>query len=310
MEFDAEIAYLAHRHHGLIDRGHLDRLGVPADVRWYRVTTGRWHEVYDGVYRIAGAPDSWESRLLAACWAGGARAVASHRSAAALWQLPGADREVIEVMCPRWRRARHPGLVVHESTMLSTWDTATVTGIPCTSIERTILDMCGRGGPAFADLLIDSALRRRLTTMARLVRARDRLAKRGRRGGARFREALERRDPGAALPESEPERMLARYLVAQGLPVPTLQHEVRSPEGRFVARVDLAYPDAQVAIEYDSYQEHTGVVALDRDSARRNALVSIGWSVVTATPPDLRNRAHRLSRDVAALLARAAPLSR
>jgi very-short-patch-repair endonuclease len=96
--------------------------------------------------------------------------------------------------------------------------------------------------------------------------------------------------------------MLARMLVDLGLPEPVFQFVVRDEAGSFLARADLAYPDARVLVEYDSYQEHTGKAALVRDSARRNAVVAEGWAAITATPADLRNRAHRLGTEIRRLL--------
>lgn len=302
MDLDRALAAIARGHHGVFAVAHLHELHASKHECQWRLETGRWVLVHDGVYRIAGTPVTWRSELLAACWAGGSRSVASHHSAAALWALPGADRDLAEITCPRWRRARHDGLIVHESLVLDPIDTTTVDAIPCTSIERTIFDMCGVGGDALADLLMDSALRRRLTTIPRLVAARDRLAKRGRRGAARFRKAVESRDPASALPESEPERMLARYLVTNGLPAPVHQYVVRDGKHRFVARVDLAYPDCGVVIEYDSAAHHTGKVALERDSSRRNAMTSLGLKLVIATAADIRDRGRRISTQVGRLL--------
>jgi hypothetical protein len=298
---DHAISAAAAETHGIFNAALLDGLGVSHHDRTYRVRTGRWIRVHEGVFRIAGAPETWHGNLLAACWAGGAQAVASFRAAAALWELPG-GLEKLEITCPRWRRTRSEGLIVHESTRLDRPDRTLVGHIPCTSIERTVFDMCGLGGPAFTDLLFDSALRRGLTTIEHLVATRDRLAKRGRRGGAQFRQAVDERDPTSALPESEPERMLARYLVENGLPKPVHQHVVRDGANRFVARVDLAYPAFGVIIEYESAVYHTGKVALERDSDRRNALTSLGLSVVTATGADLRDRARTLSAQLRPLL--------
>ncbi len=48
-----------------------------------RIARGRWVVMHPTVYRVAGAPESWPQRVLAAClWSGG---VASHRTAAHLW---------------------------------------------------------------------------------------------------------------------------------------------------------------------------------------------------------------------------------
>ena len=97
--------------------------------------------------------------------------------------------------------------------------------------------------------------------------------------------------------------MLARYLVADGLPTPVHQHVVRDKTGRFVARVDLAYPEAGLIVEYESAAHHTGKVALDATACvPQRDTVSLGLTVVTATSADLRDRAHRLSRQIRTLL--------
>ena len=167
--------------------------------------------------------------------------------------------------------------------------------IPCTTVERTIFDLAGVAGSGTVDLAIDSALRRELTTVAELVALGDRVAKRGRKGSARFRNAVTQRDPEAALPESEPERLLAEALVKRGLPRPVHQFVVRNELGGFIARVDLAYPDEKIVIEYESDVHHTGTVALRRDSARRNAITGSGYTVITATADDLADGAARVA---------------
>jgi hypothetical protein len=47
------------------------------------------------------------------------------------------------------------------------------------------------------------------------------------------------------------ETLLARALRQNGLPAPVPQFEIFD-QGRFVARVDFAYPDERIVIEYDS----------------------------------------------------------
>ena len=102
----------------------------------------------------------------------------------------------------------------------------------------------------------------------------------------------------AAVPESVPERLLADMLVRQGLPAPQHQFVVRDAAGGFVARVDLAYPEWMVVIEYDSVEHHTGTRAHLRDSARRNAIADLGYTVLTATAADLKDRGARLARSI------------
>jgi hypothetical protein len=81
---DEAVRTITARQHGMFELGQLAGLGVTRSTREYRVKAGSWVSIYDGVYRLAGVPPSWEGDVLAACWAGGPDSVASHRTAAAL----------------------------------------------------------------------------------------------------------------------------------------------------------------------------------------------------------------------------------
>jgi hypothetical protein len=69
--------------------------------------------------------------------------------------------------------------------------------------------------------------------------------------------------------------------------MPVFQYVIRD-HGRFVARVDAAYPELRIAIEFDSYEHHSGRNALVRDNDRRNQLRRIRWQTVTFTAADLQ----------------------
>lgn len=98
---------------------------------------------------------------------------------------------------------------------------------------------------------------------------------------------MEARSP-TAVPQSVFETRLLRVLRDAGLPLPTLQHEIRHG-GRVIARVDFAYPEAKLAIEADGYQWHSGRIAFERDLARRNALTNLSWDVMHVTWSDLEH---------------------
>lgn len=301
---DEHVATRARQQHGLITLAQLDELGITRRQRQWRLRTGRWESPYTGVYRIAGIPPSWRCELLAACLAGGG--VASHRSAAALWDLPGAHHTRVELIAARWERAQHARLVVHESLLLDDIDKDVVDGIPTTTIERTVFDLCRVCPEVVVDMAIDRAFARGRITHDRLVATEARLATRGRPGAAKFHRIVARRSDGASAPESAAERQLARALVDQGLPEPEVQFVVRDTDGQLVARCDLAYPQWRIVIEYDSVQEHTGRSALLRDSARRNAITALGFTPIVATVDDLRNRAARLASVIRQIRDRAA----
>jgi len=301
---DRALAALAAAHHGIIRLDDAIANGLGRDERRRRLSAGAWVAPYKGVYRLAGAPVTWRGELLSACWAGGERAAASHRSAAALWEFPGRRTDVTEITCPRWRRAQHRGLIVHETKVLDPADVTMVDGIPVTTPERTLLDLGAVQRRLVVEMALDNALRRDLTTHVALRGLLQRLGRRGRNGVGCLRAILDERVPEQAVPESEMETKLRRVLRGNGLPDPVPQYEVLD-HGRFVARVDFAYPDRKIAIEYDSYQEHTGKLALVHDSARRNALLALGWTPLTATAEDVRQGGSRLAAAIRQIARRA-----
>ena len=291
---DDALAELAAHQHGVFTIQHLSTLEFSHDACKARLGSGRWILLYDNVYRMGGAPRTWRSDLLAACWAAGPTALASFLAAGALRQFPS-GRELVEITCDRWRRTRHGGLLVHESLLVDDEDRDVVDGIPCTSTARTLFDLARKLSPTMLDANIDSALRRDLVSLDELRRTSTRLATKGRPGGRKFRAAVSARTGTTTLPESVPERLLADMLVRQGLPAPVHQFVVRTDDGAFVARVDLAYPDWMIVIEYDSVEHHTGTAAHIRDSARRDAIGDQDYTVLTATIADLQDRGQRLA---------------
>ncbi len=79
-----------------------------------------------GVLVFAGSSRSWEQAVLAAVLSGGTGAVASHRTAAAVWELPGFPRSSatpIEITVPRGRRPRDQGRPGPHD--VSSWNDAT-----------------------------------------------------------------------------------------------------------------------------------------------------------------------------------------
>ena len=284
---EAMLVRHAEEQHGVFTLAQIRAVRLSDNWRRNRLAEGRLVLVHDRTYRFAGTPLTWDGELLAAVWAGGARGRASHRSAASKWGLAGGTTALLEITCPRFRRARHDGLIVHETKLYESSDTSVVDGIPVTSCERTLLDLGAVVPPLIVDQALDDALRRGLTTMDAVQRMLDRTARSGRNGAGVLREVLAARGPSKPA-ESRPERSMVRMMLRHGLPMPVLQYEVRDDRGGFLGRVDAAYPTHKVIVEYDSYEWHTGKVALDHNAPRRNRFVEHGYQVYVATPRDLR----------------------
>jgi hypothetical protein len=287
MSRDEDLARFAAEHHAVFTTAHATVLGFTNQQIGRRKASGWWLHRHLGAYYVAGAPPSWKGDLLAACWAGGFRAVASHRSAAALWDLAGGRRSIQEITCPRWRRARHDGLVVHETKAFDPVDGIVVEGIPVTTPERTLLDLGPVCHESVVEMALDAAEKRELVTRESVRAALERLGRSGRNGVGVLRRLLDARGPGRKPTESEMETLLLHILRRKGFPEPVTQYDIRRA-GQFVARVDAAYPHWHIAIEYDSYKHHTGRKAIEQDSDRRNRIIGAGWLPVTATAEDLR----------------------
>lgn len=243
-----------------------------------------WRRLYRGVYADAELPASFAVRVSGASLLVPPSAVFSGRTAA---HLHGAAdlvdaRTPVEVSVPtgvrfgpiaglRIRRVHLPAVYVTE-----------VRRRRCTTPARTALDIA-RTEPLLEGVTaLDVLLRRGVVARATLEEA---LALPGTpRGARRARRAVDLADPRAESPQESRLRVL---LVLAGL-VAVPQYAVRDRDGTFVARVDLAFPDVRVAIEYDGAW-HGAPGQLARDRRRLNALVAAGWTVLHVTAADLHD---------------------
>jgi hypothetical protein len=133
-------------------------------------------------------------------------------------------------------------------------------------------------------VVADAALRNGATADA-LREELDRL--RRLRGVRRALSVLQAADGRA---ESPPESRLRFVLIRAGYAV-VPQYDVHGPDGRWIARVDLALPELRIAIEYDGREVHDRPDVFVRDRRRQNDLVAAGWTVLRFSAADLRSPA-------------------
>lgn len=278
---DKTAAKLAEKQHGVMSRAQLLRSGVPRHVIRYRIDTGTWRSVHRGVYMVAGVRSSFESRVVAATLAAGPGTFASHTTAAKLWLLDAGDDEALHVTVPDRRRVRVPGIVAHRPVSIVRSDTTRIGVIPVSSPVRTLIDLAGMLHTDTLEEHLDDALRRRLVTAKALDDRIRALVPNGRPGLATLRDLVLQRSAGA--PESPLETRFRRVLKRAGLPNPVVQHEVLASDGTLVARVDLAYPAAKLAIEVDGYAYHSSRRDWEADRLREMRLADLGWQVLRVT---------------------------
>lgn len=178
------------------------------------------------------------------------------------------------------RRGPAAGLRVHHGDA-DPGDVRERAGLLVTSVPRTCWDVAAWLDVVEAVTIIDGLLARQLTDVPTL---RDyALARAGRRGWRSLLRAVDLADAGAESPQESRTRV---RLVLAGLPRPRTQWVV-ADGGRFVARLDLAWPEFRVAVEYDGLW-HDDPEQFHRDRRRLNRLLGGDWIVLHVTGKRLR----------------------
>ncbi|MET7752890.1 hypothetical protein [Micromonospora sp. NPDC005367] len=179
------------------------------------------------------------------------------------------------------RRGPMAGLRVHHGEIVPA-DVVDRAGILVTSPVRTCWDVARWLDVVEAVVVIDGLLARRLTDVAALREYA--LARAGRRGWRSLLRVADLADAGAESPQESRTRV---RLVLAGLPRPQTQYVV-AEAGRFIARLDLAWPEFKVAVEYDGLW-HDDPEQFHRDRRRLNRLLGGDWIVLHVTARRLRD---------------------
>jgi len=152
---------------GVISRSQASDLGMTRRQVDRRVVTGEWVRMHRSVYRHRAVPRSWFGDVTAAVLA--TDGIASHRCAAALWGLEVYSKPPPEVTVDSQCSARIQAIRVHRTTQWDRRDSTIRQGVPCTGIERTILDCAAVASPSRVERLAEAAIRERLTSWTSLA---------------------------------------------------------------------------------------------------------------------------------------------
>lgn len=256
------------------------RFGLtPARVR-RAVAAGVVRRLLYGVYLRGDIELTVPVRLAAAARVMSRDAVACDRTAAWIWgvdtfsyrELDGVPALETFVLRGRHRTSRAETRGGVRDLMPCDW--VEIDGVKVTTPLRTALDLgcCLNRRQALAAM--DALMRAHGFTRAELVRTLPRY--RRRRGVVQLRELVPLVDPRA---ESQRESWTRLEMHDFGLPAPEVQWWVEV-DGVPTYRLDLAYPHARIAVEYDGAEHHTTVEDRQRDEVRRAWLRAQGWTVI------------------------------
>jgi very-short-patch-repair endonuclease len=198
----------------------------------------------------------------------------------------------VEVAVPRSVSLRsRPGLRVRRAK-LPPADIERSAGLPVTTRLRTAFDLAREPNLVDAVVGVDALLNTGYLTLPELKEYAG--ARAGWPGSRQLTQVLRLAAPGA---ESPMETRLRLVLVLAGLPQPVMQYEVPAAN----ARLDLAYPQVKLAIEYDG-DHHRERRQFQRDVARLNRLRLLGWTVLRFTADDVLRHPERVVAQVQAAL--------
>lgn len=208
----------------------------------------------------------------------------SHTTAARLYGIPlperlrGDDPVHVTVEAPS-RAPQIAGVVGHSARRLAP---DRRTGLPLTGPEHTWLDLASVLRRTELVAVGDYLLACDLASSESLAHEIESSA--GRRGIATARLALPLIRQGA---ESPAESVFRVLLHDEGLAPPCLNYRIHARDGQFVARVDMAYPDQRLVVEYEGDHHRVERRQWHKDIRRQGALEDLGWRVIRVTASDL-----------------------
>ena len=161
-------------------------------------------------------------------------------------------------------------------------DICRVSGVATTTPARTAADLACLFGRREAIAVLDAFMRVCGVTHPELEELVTRFA--GRRGVTQLRELVTLATP---LAESAGESWTRIDILDAGFPAPEPQFWIKV-NGVEKYRLDLAYPQWKIVVEYDGEDFHTSPEDRARDQRRREWLRRRGWIVIVVTKEDFR----------------------
>jgi very-short-patch-repair endonuclease len=293
--FDREIAKLAERQHGIVALWQLLVLGLSRDAVRCRVDLGRLHRLYRGVYAVGHRKISWHGRVMAAVLLHGPDAVASHRTAAALWDLLPPRGNDVHVTVAAAGRAKRKGIVLHQVRELHPKDRTTKDGIPVTALGRTLIDVFSSESEERTERALEQAERIGLFDGKAIDGACDRSPTR--RGVKRIRVRL-RKHRAPAESDSTLERRFLIFCRHYRLPTPKMNRWIED------YKLDAVWPERKLVVELDDYYTHRTRKSFESDRRRDARLQSLGYRVIRITRERLEMEPGVVAEELRLLLSR------
>lgn len=287
---DAKLAHRAERQYGVFSGTQAIECGFTRRTIQRRVERKAWLRVVGDSYRVAGGVASWRQPIVGAYLSVGEPAAVSGLAALPTWGLVDPPAEP-ELTVPVSRTVERAGIKVTRTRRWTPAEMVRFGPLRITSKARTLLDVAPRLEVADLEVALDAAHRKGLE-LRPFADYLDRAIEATIPGAATLAELVATRDPDRPI-ETEAETLLFAILRRADLPLPIPQYWVQTRSGP--KRLDFAYPEQRLAVEFDSYEWHgAGRRKFDAHIAKDSELADIGWdrrhiswTMVTDEPPEV-----------------------
>ncbi len=282
-----------------------------ASHQWVRVRNGAYVEA--GAWHALDLAAQHELRVRAVLLQSKTKLVASHSSAMPLYDGPtwGLGLDCVHgTRTDRKAGRREAGVQQHRGAICD-GDVAERHGVSVMSATRVGLEITTVASTEAALVAVNHLLHAGFTTV-------EDMRKRYERGIVFWKGTLSTdlvlRLANAAV-ESVGESRFYYFCYANGLPAPIPQYEVFDEAGQFIGRVDFAWPELGIFIEFDGKVKYEALLkpgqsasdVVVREKRREERIVEVtGWVCIRVTWADLENPEALLARIRRAMAGRAA----
>jgi very-short-patch-repair endonuclease len=275
----------AAKQHGLVTRFQAQETGI-SKWQWFRLhEQGLLIHVHPNVSSVFGYEPTWLQNVHAATLSGDGQGIASHKTAAALWNVwKPSENEFIDIIrIGRKKTSAQGGVKFHHPR--DHLDIAPIRreGIRVTTATRTLLDFAAVA-PHLLPITTERMLMESHISRGHLIAAVARHSKRGRAGIGPVRDLLATwpyaDKPADSVLELEMQRLLSKYDFPK--------FDTQISVGPYV--VDLGWPECKVASETDGWGKYEQRSDFERLAKRDIYLQKHGWSIAHFTWRDVKSR--------------------
>jgi hypothetical protein len=267
--------------HWVASVGQLRALGFGTDAVKRARRQGLLTSAARGVVALAGVELSFEGRAMVAQLAAGTEAFISGPSAGVLYGLRGMPRSEVEVSILQWRRVELPPWcrVFHTSWIDEERDVIVrPDGLRVASPLKMLFRLAGLFNQHRFERAAEDVWHKKLASPADAADYLAAVRRSGRAGVTRFETWLEKTTFIERPTATGLERKFVDMIDRVGLPTPRRQHPLWLATGELI-HLDLAWPDARLAVEPGHSWWHGGDLRQRLDQARDRACNVVGWQV-------------------------------